>query len=166
MQFVFLNKAEKEFWLPQLFALLYENMQPIAPSDMPCQLAKDAWMAEVGPALEKAPRQVILCLEAGKLAGYLQYYARGSMLMVEELQLAKAHRQTTAFLGLCRFLLRALPADLETVEAYADRRNLPSIRLMTRLGMTADSEDAPAHLVHLRGDAAPIRARFAWHVAF
>lgn len=166
MQFVFLNKAEKALWLPRLFDLLYDNMQPIAPVDIPRQQAREAWMGEVGPALDKAPRQVILCLEGGELAGYLQYYVRGTMLMVEELQLRQAHRQTTAFFGLCRYLLRALPADLETVEAYADKRNLASQHLMGRLGMTPCDNEAPAHLVHLRGDAAPIRARFGRNVAF
>ena len=160
MEFIFLNKAEKCKWLPRLFDLLYENMQPIAPMEMPREQAREAWMAEVGPALDKAPRQVILCLEGECLVGYLQYYVRDTMLMVEELQLAKTCRQTTVFLGLCRYLLRALPADLETVEAYADKRNLGSQQLMGRLGMEICQDHTPAHLVHLRGDAAPIRARF------
>ena len=158
MEITFLNKAEKERWLPRLFALLYENMNEVAPSGVPYEVERDQFLANVAPALEKAPRQVLMALEDGDLLGYIQYYTREDLLMVEEVQIRKDHQGTLLFLRLCRQLLSALPEEIRVVEAYADPRNAESLGLMARLGMEklADSGE----FVHLRGDAVAIRKRF------
>ena len=91
MDFCFLNKSEKDHYLPQLFDLLYENMKVIAPSGLSYEQEKTEWLENVSPALEKAPRQIVLCFVAGELAGYMQYYIRDTLLMVEEIQLKKKY---------------------------------------------------------------------------
>ena len=73
MKLCYLNKAEKDFRLPQLFELFYENMSVIAPSGMPYEAERDEWMSNVAPALKKEPRKVLLALDGEKLAGYLQF---------------------------------------------------------------------------------------------
>ena len=151
--FIYLNKGEKDQWLPQLFDLLYENMQTIAPSGLSYEAEKAQWLKEVSPALEKEPRQIILCFADKELAGYLQYYIRDGLLMVEELQLKKKYQRSLLFYSLCKYLLKVLPQDLKTVEAYADKRNLPSIGLMKKLGMEVCEDETPAPFVHLRGSA-------------
>ena len=153
MGFLYLNKAEKDTWLPQLFDLLYENMCSVAPSGLPYEQEKARWLAEVSPAMDKAPRQIILCIVDGALAGYIQFYVRGRMLMVEELQLKKKYHRTSLFYRFCRHLMSVMPADLQTVEAYADRRNAYSIRLMEKLGMQACDPETESPFVHMRGSA-------------
>ena len=61
MRFCYLDKTEKDQWLPRLLDLLYENMRSIAPSGLTYQQEKDQFLAAVSPALDKAPRQIILC---------------------------------------------------------------------------------------------------------
>lgn len=151
--FSYLNKQEKDRWLPQLFDLLYENMQIIAPSGLSYEQEKAEWLAAVSPALEKAPRQIILCFVDGVLAGYIQYYIRRQMLMVEEIQLKKEFHRTFLFYQLCKHMLSVLPGDLQTIEAYADRRNLNSIRLMEKLGMQSCESGSGSPFVHVRGSA-------------
>lgn len=158
MEITFLNKAEKERWLPRLFALLYENMNEVAPSGVPYEVERDQFLADVAPALEKAPRQVLMALEDGDLLGYIQYYTREDLLMVEEVQIRKDHQGTLLFLRLCRQLLSALPEEIRVVEAYADRRNHRSRQLMNRLGMVELPE--PGEYLHFRGDAKLLRKRF------
>ena len=158
MEITFLNKAEKERWLPRLFALLYENMNEVAPSGVPYEVERDQFLANVAPALEKAPRQVLMALEDGDLLGYIQYYTREDLLMVEEVQIRKDHQGTLLFLRLCRQLLSALPEEIRVVEAYADRRNHRSRQLMNRLGMVELPE--PGEYLHFRGDAKLLRKRF------
>jgi len=157
--FVYLNKEEKEQWLPLLFDLYYENMHDLAPTGLSREAEKAMWLAEVSPALDKAPRQIILCLRKGELDGYLQYYIRDGMLMVEELQLKKPLWQTTVFYSLCRHLLSVLPGDLRRVEAYAHKPNRRSLLLMEKLGMKA-VEEGESPFVHMAGDAAKIYRRF------
>ena len=159
LRFAFLNKQEKEVWLPRLFDLLYDNMRSVAPGDLPYDAQKRQWLEAVSPALEKAPRQMILCFADGELAGFLQFYTRGALLMVEEVQVAKAYHRSFIFYRLCRFLLEQLPPEIGTVEAYAEKRNIHSLRIMKKLGMEPVGEEGP--FVHLRGDAARVKGFFA-----
>ena len=158
ISFVFLNKTHKEFWLPQLFDLFYENMQGIAPNDLPYEQEKRQWLGEVSPALEKEPRKIILCFVNDELAGYVQYYTNERLLMIEEIQIKKAYQRTTLFYCFGKHFAQVLPAELETVEAFAVKQNLNSRKLMERLGMLQIDEDE--HFVHLRGSAEKIRELF------
>lgn len=156
--FTYLDKTQKERWLPVLFDLFYDNMCHIAPSELPYEQEKKQWLTEVSPALEKAPRQIILCFVDDALAGYVQYYTNGNLLVIEEIQIQKPYQRTTLFYGLCKYLAKMLPAGLETIEAFAVKQNLHSRKLMKKLGMTQIEEDGP--FVHLRGSAQKIRRIF------
>ena len=156
--FTRLNKEDKEQWLPQLFDLFYENMQAIVLSDLPYEQQKQQWLGEVSPALEKAPRQIVLYFVNDTLAGYVQYYTNQNLLMIEEIQIKKAYQHTTLFYGVCKHLATALPADLETIEAFALKQNLNSRKLMQKLGMTQIDEDET--FVHLRGFVQDIKRFF------
>lgn len=158
--FSYLNKAEKDLWLPRLFDLLYENMEGIAPSGLSYEQEKARFLSNVSPALDKAPRQILMGFVDGKLACYVQYYTRGGLLMVEEVQLGKPHQGGLLFLRLCRRLMAELPADIRTVEAYADRRNERSLALMDRLGMVPVPGEEDSLFVLLRGDGGMLKKRF------
>lgn len=158
LRFEFLNKQEKEAWLPRLFDLLYDNMASIAPGNLPYEEEKRQWLAAVSPAMEKAPRQIILCYAEEELAGFAQFYTRDDLLMVEEVQIAKPYHRSFLFYRLCRFLLEQLPPEIGVVEAYAEKRNLHSLRIMKKLGMEVLGEEGA--FVHLRGDARCIREKF------
>lgn len=157
MKLVYLNKGEKESWLPRLFDLYYENMSVIAPSGMSCEAEREEWMSNVSPALDKAPRQVLLAPDEEKLAGFVMFYTRDDLLMVEEFQIQRENQGGLLFLQLCRKLLADLPEEIRWVEAYAHRGNDRSRKLMGRLGMTELPEDSP--FVHLRGDFSAIREK-------
>ncbi len=158
IHFAVLNKNEKDLWLPQLFDLFYENMQEIAPSDLPCEQEKQQWLSQVSPALEKEPRQIILCFADGKLAGYIQYYTNKKLLMIEEIQIKKSYQRTTLFYGLCKHFATVLPKGIEIIEAYAEKRNLHSQKLMQKLGMVQIGEDGP--FVHLQGSVQKLHRYF------
>lgn len=161
MEFIFLNKSEKDYWLPQLFDLLHENMQNIAPSGLSYEQEKREWLDTVSPALEKAPRQIVLCFVSGKLAGYIQYYVREQMLMVEEIQLKKQYHRTMLFYRFCKFLMSVVPDNLQTIEAYAHKQNSNSIALMEKLGMQLCKTDPESPFVYMVGSAGMIFRRFA-----
>ena len=150
-----LNKAEKDHWLPRMFDLLYANMQTVAPGELPYEGEKQQWLENVSPALEKAPRQVLLCLADKDLVGYVQYYTRGELLMVEEVQLRKDYHRSFLFYRICSHLLKTIPDQIRVAEAYAEKRNRYSQKLMQKLGMEILGEEGP--FLHLRGPAGPIR---------
>lgn len=156
LMFCCLDKAEKDDWLPRLFDLLYENMQSIAPSGLSYEQDKAQWLAAVSPALDKAPRQILMCFAGEKIVGFVQYYVRDQLLMVEEIQLKKEYHRTLLFYRFCKYILSVIPDALQTVEAYADKRNLNSIRLMEKLGMQILEEDPDSPFVHMHGAAGRI----------
>ena len=160
MNLLYLEKGQKERWLPGLFDLYYENISVIAPSGMPYEAERKEWLANVSPALDKAPRQVLLALDGEILAGYVMFYTRDDLLMVEEVQLRREYQGGLLFLRLCRKLLGDLPKDIRRIEAFAHRENARSRKLMGRLGMAEVPEDAP--FVHLRGDARAIAFRLGY----
>ncbi len=160
MMFCYLDKSEKDHWLPQLFDLLYDNMRSIAPSGLSYEQERKEWLAAVSPALEKAPRQIILCFVGEELAGYVQYYIRERMLMVEEIQLKREFHRTFLFYKFCKHLLSVLPDDLQTIEAYADKRNLYSICLMEKLGMQPCELESDSPFVHMHVPAEKVYLLF------
>ncbi len=155
--FSHLDKSEKDIWLPKLFELLYVNMKVIAPSELTYEEEKKDWLSNVSPAIDKAPRQIIMCFDDDTLAGFMQYYIRNDLLMIEEVQLTDAYQRTTAFYRMCRYLKDKLPDEIKYIEAYADKRNLNSISIMKKLGMETVEDDKTSHFLHLRGATEQIK---------
>ena len=159
MQISFLDKTEKDRWLPKLFDLYYGNMHAIAPSGEPYEKERSEWLSEVAPAVDKAPRRVLLCTDGEALLGYMQYYTRNDLIMVEELQIRKDYQQTLLFFRLCRYLAKQLSPDILHIEAFAHKQNAKSLELMKKLGiLPLDEKDCL--FVHLRGSADIAKKRF------
>lgn len=158
MHVVFLDKGEKAVWLPRLFDLLYDNMHSIAPGVLSREQEAAQWLREVSAALDKAPRRIIMAFCGERLAGYLQFYTRQELLVIEEVQLKKEFQKTTAFLQLCRFLGENLPPEIRYIEAYADSRNVLSQKLMEKLGMRKIGE--MSEFVQFRGSFSSVLDRF------
>ena len=157
IRFEFMEKGRKDDYLPILFDILYTNMKEIVPGG-PYDSEKAAWLAEVGPAVEKAPRQIILMYADDVLAGYFQYYVNGGVFMVEEIQIVSQYQGTTLLYALFRFLGKVLPETLETVGAYVHKRNLRSQIIIRKLGMEKISEDGDYYFC--RGDFRSIGDKF------
>jgi len=155
--FSHLDKSQKDIWLPRLFDLLYDNMKSIVPSGLTYEEEKNEWLSNVSPAIDKAPRQIILCLDRDNFAGFMQYYIRSDLLMIEEIQFAKAHQRTTAFYRLCKFLRNYIPESIKYIDAYADKRNANSVLMMKKLGMVELKTDNHDSYLKFRGILEPIR---------
>ena len=153
----FLDKEKELYLLEPLFDLLCENMNSIAPSGLSYEEEKTQWLSEVAPAMAKASRQIVLMYDGDTLAGYLQYYINSGLFMVEEIQIRKDCRSTSLFAALWKFMLRHLPEDTHTMEAYADPRNLLSRDLMEKHGMEPVEDPSCPHLLHFRGKLKKIR---------
>lgn len=153
----FLNKETELHLLEQLFDLLYENMAEIASSGLSYEAEKQQFLSNVRPAMEKAPRQIVLMYDGDALAGYLQYYINNGIFMVEEIQIRKGFRSTSLFAQLWKFMAGVIPVDTQYIEAYADKRNLPSRRLMEKLGMEPVKDCSYSYLLHFRGTLNELR---------
>ena len=79
--------------------------------------------------------------------------------MIEEIQISRQYQRTFLFYRLCKHLMDTLPEQISIIEAYADKRNHVSVKLMGRLGMVTVEEDESA-FIHMRGSAQTIRTIF------
>ena len=147
--FKFLNKSNIDDFLPVLFDILYENMEKITPFGKSYEDAKTEWLGQVTPAMKKDRRQIVLMYDGDALAGYAQYYTNDTILMIEEIQLKPKYQRTMLLFEFCKFMKATLPREITYIEAYADKRNTNSQKLMEALGMKIINDDGKYY--HFRG---------------
>lgn len=147
----YLDKGRELALLSELFDLLYENMEHIAPFTGSFSDEKIQWLSCIAEAIEKEPRKILLLYRKTELAGFCMYYINGGKLMVEEMQIRSAYQRTSIAAELFRFLRKILPPDTEYVEAFADKRNLYSREFMEKHGMEPTGETPDGTCIHYRG---------------
>lgn len=155
----FLDKQRELPMMELLFDLMHDNMEEVAPTGLTREWEKTKWLAEVVPALKKEPRQIVLLYCKEELAGFCMYYVNGGVFMVEELQILQGFRSGGMIVELTRFFLRTVPEDTRYIQAYADRENAYSRKLLGRLGLRCINEDTDDTYLHFSGDFREIRMR-------
>ena len=161
--FRYLQKPPSPALLEEIFTILAANMRVIAPTGLTYEEDRAQWLSCVPPALEKEARQIILIYDRDELIGFFQYYvtADHSVFMMEEIQFKPAYHGSGLFGDLYRYLIPRLPADIQAVEAYADKRNQKSLAVLAHLGLTVIGENKNGISYRLRGSYAELRARYA-----
>lgn len=148
----YLDKVNELGMLEELFDLYFENMNAIAPEEAPYEAQKREWVACIGDALTKDPRQIMLIYAEGKLAGFCMYYINKGILMIEELQLRSEYQRTAALLPLCRHF-RKRRELIEFVECFAHKQNGHSRKLIGKWGMEPVGQTPDGGIIHFKGPA-------------
>ena len=161
IKFTLLDKSQKSEILPLLFDIFYENTSKISPFSKPYEAERDAWLSEVSPALEKPPRQIILIYHGADLAGFVMYYTRDELLMIEELQLVPKYQRTLLCYKTVKYLYEFLGEKIERIEAYALKSNKISIGLIQDLGFTKINDTLGTKFLHFSCDANKIKSKFS-----
>ena len=151
MRIVPLQKSDSDSVLPILFEILHSNMSRIAPTGNSYDEDFSMWMSCIKPALEKAPRQILLLYDNDEIIGYFQYYVNGGIFMMEEIQFRAHCHGSGLFTELYRYLMKTLPENTEYVEAYANKKNAKSIGILTHLGLAVIGENQNGNSYHFRG---------------
>lgn len=163
ISFRYLPKPPTPDILDEIFDILATNMRVIAPTGLTYEEDRAQWLSCVPPALEKEARQIILIYDRDELIGFFQYYvtADRAVFMMEEIQFKPAYRGSGLFGDLYRYLIPRLPADIQAVEAYADKRNRKSLAVLSHLGLTVMGENKNGISYHLRGSYAELKKRYS-----
>ena len=147
----------------EIFTVLANNMDRIAPTG--CSREEDyaCWYSTVGEGLKKEARQMILIREheGGGLIGFFQYYAneQSGIFMMEEAQIIPEFwGRGGIFRSLYEFVLSQLPSGITHVEAYADKRNSRSIGILGHLGLSSVGENRRGDALHFRGDISALNS--------
>ena len=152
IDYSFMDKDKAPGLMPELFAILSENMSAIAPTDNTYDEDFAIWSSNVGPALEKENRQVVLILDDGATVGYVQYYTNETTSMIEEAQLKSAFQGCGVMRKAFAFIADNIPRDLLYAEAFANKLNLRSQNILTHLGFSNIGENKNGRCFHYRAD--------------
>jgi hypothetical protein len=159
--FRLLDKSQKSEILPLLFDIFYENTSKISPFSKTYEAERNEWLSEVSPALEKPPRQIILIYHGADLAGFVMYYTRRELLMIEELQLVSKYQRTLLCYKTVKYLYEFLGEKIERIEAYALKSNQTSIGLMQDLGFAEINDTLGTKFLHFSCNANKIKPKFS-----
>ncbi len=141
VEFQWLSGEEAQTLLPVLFSLFYENMRLIAPIERPYGEEYALWSGEVGPALRKTNRHIVLILDAKTPVGFLMYYTNDETFMIEEAQLKEEYRGKGVMRRLFARLADRIDPPPAYVEAFTHAGNALSIGILTHLGFEKAGDD-------------------------
>ena len=152
-EFKFADKLQIEQLLPDIFRILHSNMSIIAPTNNSYNEDYEIWSSYLIPAMQKEQRQIVLMYVDNKLVGYFQYYINVDInsLMMEEIQITKVFQGTGIFSALYMWLVEQLPKDVESVEAYANKKNLKSQSILKHLGLVESGENKNDNSFYYKG---------------
>ena len=160
----YLDASEISVWLPRLFSILHENMSAIAPTGNTYDADYALWSGAVASALEQENRRIVLIFNDEILIGYLQYDTNNTTFMIEEAQLRSAFQGHGVMRKAFTFLAEKIPQKLSLIEAYANKKNARSQRILEHLGFSCVGEnkngnsylyrmDCHAFFNHLKGES-------------
>lgn len=149
--FEFLDKTNFTQVSKEIFDILADNMEKIAPTwntrDEDCK----CWSECVSEGLERDERQIILIKQNGKLIGFFQYFTNADTFRMEEIQLKPEHQGKGIFRSLYGFLLPRLDANIEFVDAFASIHNTKSIGILEHLGLENAGLNKNGRSYHFEG---------------
>ncbi len=149
-----LQADERNAVLPHLFAILYENMNPIDPSDESYEDTRDFWCRVINSALEDTRRTLMIVCDSGQCIGFFMYAVNceTGLFLMEEIQLQKHYHGTGIFHQIYDTVLPQLPNSLTHVEAYAHKKNLRSQGILHHFGLQVVGENKNGNSWHFQGD--------------
>ena len=136
-----------------MFAILADNMSNIAPTGNTYDGDYKIWHEAVGEGLKKEERNIVLIYISNILAGFFQYYTDNELFMMEEIQIAPDYqgKKYNIFRSLFGYIFSVLPPEIDTVEAYANKKNIKSQEILRHLGLHVIGENKSGSSYHYQG---------------
>lgn len=146
-----LNKSEFSAVSQDLFNILADNMEIIAPTGNSREDDYKCWYEGVSNGLKRDERQIVLIKDADSIIGFFQYYTNADTFMMEEIQFKAEYQGKNIFRALYGFLIPNIREDLKFVEAYANIQNRKSIGILKKLGLSEIGMNKNGHSFHFKG---------------
>ncbi len=139
-----------------IFNILADNMEKIAPTDNAREEDYTCWYDGVGNGLNREERQIVLVKESGDIIGYFQYCTNADTFMMEEIQIKPEYHGRSIFRKLYGFLIDNIGEEVRFVEAYANINNHKSIGILERMGLSKIGMNKNGHSFRFRGKYADL----------
>ncbi len=148
--FQFFNKTQEEVILPQMFDILFTNMNKIAPTGNSYAKDKQEWVAYMASAAENNT-QIILMYVDEILSGYFQYSIKNDTMLIEEIEIIPKFQRTLLFYSFFKYMSSIIPKSVIYIEAYVNKRNGNSMVIAKKLGMQIMGENRTGTSWHYQG---------------
>ena len=149
--FEYLNKVFFSFVSNELFDILADNMTIIAPTGNSRQDDFKCWYEAVSNGLQKDERQIILIKDCDIVIGYFQYCINSDTLIMEEIQLKSEYQGKGIVRELYSFANSNVTTDYEFIEAYANIKNIRSIGMLEKFGLSTAGLNKNGNSYHFKG---------------
>lgn len=136
----------------EIFNILADNMETIAPTGNKREDDYGCWYSGVSEGLKHRARNIILIKNENTIIGFFQYYVNNGTLMMEEAQLVPSYQGKGIFKCLCRFLFENTKEKIEFVEAFANVNNTKSITILKKAGLENIGMNNNGRSFHFRGE--------------
>lgn len=149
--FEYLNKSDFSTVATDVFNILADNMEKIAPTGNSREEDYKCWYEGVSGGLKRDERQIVLIKDREIIIGFFQYYTNENTFMMEEIQFKPEYQGKGIFRELYGFIFKNIKNDLKFVEAYANINNLKSIGILERLGLSKIGVNKSGSCFHFKG---------------
>lgn len=156
IRFQYLNKSEFRTVAQQIFDILADNMEIIAPTGNSREEDFVLWSDAVSDGLQRPERQIIFINDNKNIVGFFQYYTNADTFMMEEIQFKPEYQGKGIFRELFGFVVSHIREDIRFVEAYANISNSKSIGILEKLGLTNIGLNKNGRSYHFKGDYADL----------
>ena len=140
-----------------LFGILADNMQVIAPTGNTREDDYKCWFNGVSDGLKRDERQIVLIKDSCNIIGFFQYYVNLDIFMMEEIQLKPEYHGNGIFRQLYGFLIENINDATGFVEAYANTKNVKSIAILGKMGLTRIGTNKSGSCFHFKGKYADLK---------
>lgn len=155
INFDYLKPENFDDYSSEVFTILCNNMSQIAPTGNTHEEDYKVWHEAVKSGLQKINRKIILISVSrdNKLIGFFQYYTNEDTFVMEEIQIIPEYQgMNQVFRQLYAFVLPQLDKNVLFVEAYANKLNIKSCSILTRLGLNVIGENRSRKSFHYKGN--------------
>lgn len=150
--FEYMKKSDFSVLAQEIFDILADNMEKIAPTGNSREDDFKLWFGAVSDGMNREERQIILIKENQVIAGFFQYYTNADTFMMEEIQFKPQYQGKGVFRKLYGYILENINCNPQFVEAYASIHNKKSIGILEKLGLSNTGLNKNGHSYHFKGE--------------
>lgn len=138
-----LRPEQFDWYAQDIFSILWQNMNPIAPSGNSMEEDFALWAEYNKQAVSRRKTILFIDEESDRIAGYFQYRLEGDTLWLDEIEsLPDYQGKGLIYRPLLKQLLPQLPEQILFHQSYVHKENSRSAAILEKMGAKAVGENA------------------------
>ena len=145
----------------EMYDILYQNMNSIAPTGNTYEEDYKSWSSCVEPVWKNGKRSVILIFSDDTMCGFFQYCIYDDTFRMDEIQFKPEYQGSGLFSELYHYLTTVIPVRTKYADAFSRKENIKSQGILRHLGLEAVGENKNRNSLYFKGDYQKIFERYS-----